>query len=317
MAGDGTFELSKVVNPVTPAGIDKRKWFLNSAGLYVSMDESSVIRQESLDGGALGIELLKIATPSNASAADIRKYYVDTTTGAIYSIDSSGNLRQETLAGGDVGLRLKKIAVPAAAPAGYVTLFMDNSSTPVFRTIDENGNIVLVNPPIACAISQVSGAYATETYLAGSGITVPAGGFRAGAHYRCTFDMVKTAVGTQTPIIRVRIGTAGTTADTERAIFTFGNGTAAADIGQFEIFISFYSVGSGTAAVVAGTCRGRHNLATTGLFNNASGWNVNSAPSAPGFDSSTATKIGVTFNGGTSFSGTTTIVQARLNNGQI
>ena len=315
--GDGSQILTKVSNPVTPPDISKRKWFLNSSGLYMSMDESSVFRQETLDGGALGIELLKIATPSNASSASIRKYYVDTTTGALYSIDSTGTLRQETLAGGDLGMvPFKKIATPTAAPAGYVILFMETSGSPRLRMIDESGNIVIVNPPINAAVAQVSGAYAVDTYLAGSGISVPAGNFRAGCQYACIFDMVKTGAGTATPIVYVRIGTAGTTADTARLTFTFGAGTAVIDTAVFEVLVSFYSVGSGTSAVVQGVVRARHNLATTGMFNNASSWIITLAASG-GFDSSAATKIGVSFNGGTSFSGTNNLVHARLHNGQV
>jgi hypothetical protein len=162
------------------------------------------------------------------------------------------------------------------------------------------------------SISSVSAGYAADTYLAGSNTVVTAGGFKAKGQYHCVFDMVKTGAGTATPIITVRIGTAGTTADTARLTFTFGAGTGVIDTGTFDLWVNFRTVGAGTSAVVQGICIGRHNLATTGLFNNADVWTIVGTPSA-GFDSSAATTIGVSFNGGTSFSGTNTVVQATLN----
>lgn len=159
--------------------------------------------------------------------------------------------------------------------------------------------------------TSASGAYASDTYLAGSSCVVAAGDFKAKGQYRCVFDMVKTAAGTGTFAINVRIGTAGTTGDTSRMTFTFGAGTAAADTGMFEVIVNWRSVGSGTSAVISGICRAVHNLATTGLFNNAAAFVIVGTVSG-GFDSSTATTIGLSVNGGTSFSGTNTVVQATL-----
>jgi hypothetical protein len=152
---------------------------------------------------------------------------------------------------------------------------------------------------------------ATDRYVAGSACTVAAGDFKAGGQYRCIFDMVKSA-GTGAIVITVRVGTTGTTSDTTATIpFTFGAGTSVADTGMFEVLVNFRSVGSGTSAVIAGVCRGTHNLATTGLFNNAAAWTIIGTTSA-GFNSSTATKIGVSFNGSTSFAGVNKVVQAAL-----
>ena len=124
------------------------------------------------------------------------------------------------------------------------------------------------------------------------------------------FDMVKSA-GTGAIVITVRIGTAGTTGDTSRLTFTFGSGTSVADSGVFDVVVNWRSVGSGTSAVVQGICRGTHNLATTGLFNNAAGWVIIGTPSG-GFNSSTATTIGLSFTGATAFAGTNSLVQAQV-----
>lgn len=156
----------------------------------------------------------------------------------------------------------------------------------------------------------VSAGYAADTYLAGSSIAVPSQGLRAGSRYRCRFDMTKTAAGIATPIINVRIGTAGAVGDTSRATLTFGAGTAAADTGVFEVELHFRTVGSGTSAVLVATAQ-LDATATAGLSSTAKAVSAVSS----GFDSTVANLfIGVSFNGGTSFSGTNNMVRAELGN---
>jgi hypothetical protein len=163
---------------------------------------------------------------------------------------------------------------------------------------------------ISSSTTTDSSGFASDTYLAGSAVSVANGDFKAGGQYHCKFDMVKTA-GTATPVINVRIGTSATTADTSRITFTFGAGTAVADTGSFEVWVVFRTVGSGTSAVVSGICEGKHNLATTGMFNNANSWTIVGTVSG-GFATTSVGKIGLSFNGGTSFGGTNTMVQASL-----
>lgn len=158
------------------------------------------------------------------------------------------------------------------------------------------------------ATSSVSASYGSDTYLVGSAITMPAGSPVAKHLYVCTFDMTKTAAGTATPIINVRYGTAGSTADTSRGTHTFSAGTAAADTGVFTVYALFRTVGSGTSAVLTSRVQ-LDSAPTTGL---SSLIHATVATSA-GFDSTPAGSIiGVSFNGGASFSGTTTLVEASL-----
>lgn len=155
--------------------------------------------------------------------------------------------------------------------------------------------------------------FATDTYLAGSACAFPTGGPIAGATYRLVFDMTKTAAGTATPILVVRVGTAGTVADTAILTFTFAAGTAAVDNGMFEVSVHFRTVGSGTSAVLVGVAECRHALAATGLTaTGASGWAGLPVVSS-GFDSTVAGSIiGASFNGGASFAGTCVLVEASL-----
>jgi len=155
--------------------------------------------------------------------------------------------------------------------------------------------------------------FATDTYLVGSSIAAPSMGFLAGSRYTCLFDMVKTAAGTATPIITVRIGTAGAIGDTAILTFTFAAGTAAVDTGTFLVTAHFRTVGSGTAAVVVGVAECRHALAATGLVSTGASGQGQISVVSSGFDSTTAgLVIGTAFNGGASFSGTCSLVEAEL-----
>ncbi len=165
----------------------------------------------------------------------------------------------------------------------------------------------------AFSTAQVAGGFATDTYLAGSSIAIPSTGFLAGARYSCVFDMVKTAAGTAAFTVTLRIGTAGAVGDTSIAAFAFAVGTAAVDTGLFELFAHFRTVGSGTTAVLVGTCVCSHALAATGLISTGASGAGQITTVSSGFDSTVAnTFIGLSVNGGASFSGTNTIVEAEL-----
>jgi hypothetical protein len=155
----------------------------------------------------------------------------------------------------------------------------------------------------------VSASFATDTYLNGSQIVIPGQRPRVGTKFKCVFDITKTAAGTATSIVNLRYGNNGTTADTAICTFTFGAGTAAAATGTFSVEGIFRSVGAGTSSVVVGNCH-LDDLSTTGISSTIKSVSVVST----GFDSTTATYLGVSFNGGTSFSGTNNLVYAELSN---
>jgi len=166
------------------------------------------------------------------------------------------------------------------------------------------------------ATSTPAAGFASDTYLAGSGIDIPDGKVQAKTFYKCKFRVSKTAAGTATPIVTVRIGTAGTTADATATIaFTFAAGSAAADTGIFELSVVFQSVGSGTSAVIEGVCELRKNTITAaGIVATAVG-NISLEGSSSGFNSTTSgLKIGVSVNGGTAAAWTITNVHSRLDN---
>lgn len=141
--------------------------------------------------------------------------------------------------------------------------------------------------------------FATDTYLTGSNIRLDALGAPViGTKYRCVFSVSKTAAGTATPIIQVRIGTAGAVGDTSRLSFTFSSGTAATDVGLFEVRAMFRAVGA--SAILQGMCS-LISQPTTGFSSLIKHVQTTSST----FDSGVADLIiGVSVNGGTSASWT-------------
>lgn len=210
-------------------------------------------------------------------------------------------------------LKLAEEASVTVPAAGYVTAY-PAATTSRWASIDESGNVTHYPYVLtAASVAAVSGAYAADTYLAGSGITIPsAGDWTVGETYRCRFDMTKTAAGTAQFTIIVRMGTAGTTADAAILTLAFAAGTAAVDTGMFDVLVTFRTVGSGTSAVIAGTAECRHALAATGLVSTGASGNGLILGTSSGFNSTTQTVIGLSVDGGASFSGTNTLVQASL-----
>lgn len=156
--------------------------------------------------------------------------------------------------------------------------------------------------------------FASDTYITSSSIVIPSAGlWTAGCFYRVVFDMTKTSdAGTGAFEITLRMGTAGSTSDASIVSVAFDAGTAVKDIGKFEVYVNFRSVGSGTSAKVRMDAFCSHQLASTGLISTGeAGWGAKQATSS-GFDSTTSTTIGISVNGGASFPGSSSLVQAEL-----
>jgi hypothetical protein len=153
--------------------------------------------------------------------------------------------------------------------------------------------------------------FAADTYLAGSGTdTKVAGRLQVGTWFHCRFRVVKTAAGVAAPVIIIRAGTLGTTSDAAVCTLTFAAQTGVIDQGEFDIEGNFNAVGA--SAVVSGSGRLSHGLATTGLNVTATNSFITAVGSS--FDSSLVTRVGVSVNGGTSAAWTISNVQSELRN---
>lgn len=110
---------------------------------------------------------------------------------------------------------------------------------------------------------------ATEAYLVGSNISIPVDKLRIGTVLKWTISLSKTAAGTAANTFNVRLGTAGTTADTAVLAFTTGTATGVVDQGIVEIVVTVRGPLS-ASGVLQGYMRLTHELASTGLHNKAS-----------------------------------------------
>lgn len=213
----------------------------------------------------------------------------------------------------------EQASAPATPAAGTVVAYVDNTSTPVLKVKDDTGAILTQIDSrqfITNRSTSNQSGFATDTYLAGSQISMPADLARVGMVYHLKFDMTKTAAGTATPTISIRFGTAGTTADVARFSFTFANGTAAIDTGIFEVWAHFRSVGA--SAIMVAYLKLDHLLAATGLTAAGAAGSAISVRTSAAFASTVANSIiGASFNGGLNFSGTNVLVQAELYNTNV
>lgn len=102
-------------------------------------------------------------------------------------------------------------------------------------------------------------ASAADTYLAGSNITIY-NRMSIGATFHWTFRATKTAAGVAAAAFNIRVGTAGSAADTARCTLTASAiQTAAVDTGWFELEANLRQIG--TVAVLQSTIRMDHTAA--------------------------------------------------------
>lgn len=152
--------------------------------------------------------------------------------------------------------------------------------------------------------------FAADTYLVGSNVTVPASlTLAAGSQYRCRISLSKTAAGAAAPTAIIRVGTAGTVADTAVVTFTGALQTGVADTGLIDILSTWRVIGA--SGVLQGTFSIKHLLGNgVGL----SGTDLIEVTSAT-FNTTTASLImGVSLNYGASAAVTVTQVEAELLN---
>jgi hypothetical protein len=151
----------------------------------------------------------------------------------------------------------------------------------------------------------------TDAYVTGSSVRLDALGTPTiGLLYDCSFDMAKTA-GTGAVVVTVRVGTAGSTADTARLTFTMDAGTSAADTAEFRVHAMFRAVGA--SAVLQGRMRMTNAGPTVTGFRDASPTLGVVQATSGAFDAGVANSIiGISFNGSTAFAGTAQLVEAEL-----
>jgi hypothetical protein len=231
----------------------------------------------------------------------------DTSTTAQNIVAYSGvggkNITELTGAQGDVlyhnGTNWAKLG---SGTSGYFLMTMGASANPKWWPC------TLYN----ASTSNQGAGFATDTYITGSSILIHPGALKVGSMYSVVIRVSKTAAGTATPIVNIRFGTNGTTADTSRGTLTWTAGTAAADDGIIQIWMTVTA--SGTSGTIRTVGRITHKLSVTGLTGTAAVSETEVADSGT-FDQTVANSyIGLSLNAGGSAAWTVHLVQAKLEN---
>lgn len=186
-------------------------------------------------------------------------------------------------------------AVPNTPGAGRVIIY-PHSALKMLATRDDSGKHQIPGGFRNYNTADVV-ANAADTYLTGSGLTIPANMLmQVGTRFRWVIGMTKTGAGIVAPVWRLRVGTAGTTADTARCTFTSAAAqTGVIDTGWVEIEAIVRAVGA-AAGVIAGILTLTHNLAATGFANIAT---LALQSTSAAFDSTVAgTIIGISVDPG-------------------
>jgi hypothetical protein len=151
-------------------------------------------------------------------------------------------------------------AAPATPAAGQSVLYINNTSKELVQ-LDDAGLNKTVRTLTNANTADVT-ANAADTYLTGSGLTVPPALLRVGSQMYWTFTCTKTAAGVATCIFTPRFGTAGTTADTALTTFTLGAQTAATDTGMGTMSLVVRTAGA--SGIVQVSFLFNHGLAAGG-----------------------------------------------------
>lgn len=200
---------------------------------------------------------------------------------------------------------------PATPSAGNCIIFVESVGKRLSFKDDAGRTYTLGEGAIRNnSVASQGAGFAADTYVTGSNCNIPASlALQVNTQYRCKISLSKTAIGTATPIVIVRIGTAGTVADAAIATFTGAVQTGVADTGFIEILLTIRTIGA--AATSQGTYALKHNSA------NAVGLSGTDVLEAAGvaFNSTTASLVvGVSMNFGASAAVTVTQVEAELLN---
>lgn len=188
---------------------------------------------------------------------------------------------------------LDQQGTPTAPSAGQGVLYFDNDNEELVQRLPTR----FAGDMTKGGSAQIA-AHSADTYYLG--MKLPDFSMQVDMCFEWTWYSTKGAAGTATPIYTVRIGAAGTTADTARLTLTGPAQTAAADIGFFRVRAIVRSVG--VAGVLHGIAVVEHNLAATGFANaGPAGTNFINAASA-GFDNTAlgGQFIGLSVNPGAS-----------------
>jgi len=140
-------------------------------------------------------------------------------------------------------------AAPSTPAASKSVLWVDNTSKRAAQT-DDGGTHRGILGKVNTTTTQALGS-ASDTYITNSAIPIPSFGIQAGMLFRWYIGYLQTATA-NTFVIKIRVGSAKTTADTDisNTLATTVTNAATAQGGSFEVYYLVHTIGaSGTGAV--------------------------------------------------------------------
>jgi hypothetical protein len=251
-------------------------------------------------GGGGGGGVTAHSALTGLTVGDDHTQYLNNTRGDARYTQRANNLSDvAAVATARTNLGLSSLAT--TVPPGTTTTYLRGDAT--FQT--------LPLPDLICTSKIADQALAAaDTYVATSNINV-AGRQQAGTTLRWKIAVTKTAAGTAAPVFTVRVGTAGTIADTARFAFTGVAQTAAADSMLIELEITIRAIS--VSGSISGAMVVKHKLATTGFANVAQDQLFVST--ATGVDTTTSPlQFGVSLNGGAASAWTVTMCAVEAHN---
>jgi hypothetical protein len=194
---------------------------------------------------------------------------------------------------------------PPTATGGAVNTLFPHSSTAQYAEQNNAGYVRTLHGLHNSNTADVV-ANAADTYLTGSNLAIPSHKLQVGTKFTWVMAVTKTNAGVATPIWSIRVGTAGSVADTALLTLTGPAQTAVPDTAYITVEVTVRSIGA--SGVISGVLTLTHNLDATGFANIGSPTLV--ATSA-GFNTTTAGLIiGISVNPGALGVWTHTIVDA-------
>jgi hypothetical protein len=170
---------------------------------------------------------------------------------------------------------LDEQSAPVTPSAGQMVIYPDSGNSQWTQKNDAG----LYLGDLGGAITAQIAAHSADTYY--KGLLLPSFSMQPGMVFEWFFVATKGAAGTAAPAYNIRIGAAGTTADTARLTINGPAQTAAADTAFVRVMLTCRSVG--VTGVLQGLVHLQHNLAATGFANTPAGFSLVEGTSA-GFD---------------------------------
>jgi hypothetical protein len=297
----GNFLLSLAQNALTQILIQNTSAGTSAQAAYLAKNSSN-----QANYGITGTSL----TPVGVILANEAYLYTDSPIGLLLACNSTtgvivfspGGLVEKARFSASGGFSVGDTIDPGVGWIEAKTGYKINGSQIAFSNLAGNVTQAQANIFRNASVGGQTG-FASDQYLSGSNVTVPANAWATGFQYHCMFKISKTAAGASPLTYTMRSGTTGSLSDAViGAATSFPGGAAATDLGYIDVYL----ISRSAASIIVFTAKIDHQtngLATTGMQD---------AGGSGALSSSSNTQLGLSVNLGTGASGNCDYVQAQM-----